>query len=256
MLDAIRYVTDNGIKWRALPLDFPAWDRVYAYFRRWRDQGLAKEFHDRLRGRLPDAEGRDAQPTTAIIDSQSVKATASVPAATRGFHGGKKINGRRRHIITDTLGLLLMVLVTAGNVTDRQTARVLLPQLHARRHRVLRLVRIGDRCMRRSRRSGQSLGEFRPGRSPDAPTPPPPPQVRQEPVPPPPEPPRPAPGQPPPAPPAIPSLTSPGTSASPGLDRTSEPRTPHPAPRTPHPRHRTIPEQRKLNHHIRYDNSF
>jgi transposase len=132
MLDAIFYVTDNGIKWRALPADFPAWDRVYAYFRRWRDQGLAREFHHRLRGRLRVAEGRDAQPTAAIIDSQSVKGAASVPAATRGFDGGKKINGRRRHVITDSLGLLLMVLVTAGNVTDRQAARVLLPQLHAR----------------------------------------------------------------------------------------------------------------------------
>ncbi|MEJ8632347.1 IS5 family transposase [Streptomyces sp. MS2.AVA.5] len=132
MLDAIRYVTDNGIKWRAMPADFPAWDRVYAFFRRWRKNGLVKELHDRLRGQVREAEGRDAEPTAAIIDSQSVKGAASVPAATRGYDGGKKINGRRRHIITDCLGLLLMVLVCAGDVTDRQAAQVLLPQLRAR----------------------------------------------------------------------------------------------------------------------------
>lgn len=132
MLDAIFYVTDNGIKWRAMPADFPAWDRVYAFFRRWRGQGLVKELHDRLRGKVRQAEGRAVEPTAAIIDSQSVKGAASVPAATRGYDGGKKINGRRRHVITDCLGLLLVVLVTAGDVTDRQAAGVLLPRLRAR----------------------------------------------------------------------------------------------------------------------------
>ncbi|WP_234367354.1 transposase [Streptomyces pluripotens] len=117
MLDAVRYVTDNAIKWRAMPADFPAWDRVYAFFRRWRDKGLAREFHDRLRQRARRAEGRDVEPTAAIIDSQSVKGAASVPDASRGYDGGKKINGRRRHVITDSIGLLLMVLVTAADVT-------------------------------------------------------------------------------------------------------------------------------------------
>ncbi|GAA3814999.1 IS5 family transposase [Streptomyces chiangmaiensis] len=136
MLDAIRYVTDNGIKWRSMPADFPAWDRVYAFFRRWREHGLVKEFHDRLRGRVREAEGRKAEPTAAVIDSQSVKGAASVPAATRGYDGGKKINGRRRHVITDCLGLLLMVLVCAADVTDRQAARVMLPRLRARFHTI------------------------------------------------------------------------------------------------------------------------
>ncbi|ARP73935.1 transposase [Streptomyces sp. MUSC 125] len=129
MLDAVRYVTDNAIKWRAMPADFPAWDRVYAFFRRWRDKGLAREFHDRLRQRARRAEGRDVEPTAAIIDSQSVKGAASVPDASRGYDGGKKINGRRRHVITDSIGLLLMVLVTAADVTDRQAARVMAPRL-------------------------------------------------------------------------------------------------------------------------------
>jgi transposase len=101
----------------------------YAFFRRWRDKGLAREFHDRLRQRARRAEGRDVEPTAAIIDSQSVKGAASVPATSRGYDGGKKINGRRRHIITDSIGLLLTVLVTAADVTDRQAARVMLPRL-------------------------------------------------------------------------------------------------------------------------------
>jgi hypothetical protein len=71
-----------------------SWDRVYAFYRRWRDTGLTAEFHHRLRGRVRQCEGRAMEPTAAIIDSQSVKAAASVPAATRGFDGGKLVNGR------------------------------------------------------------------------------------------------------------------------------------------------------------------
>ncbi|MFJ9034726.1 IS5 family transposase [Streptomyces sp. NPDC102274] len=132
MLDAVFYVTDNGIKWRAMPCDFPAWDRVYAFFRRWRRHGLAQEFHDRLRGRARRAEGRKVELTATVIDSQSVKGAASVPAVSRGYDGGKKINRRRRHVITDSLGLLLMVLVCAADVTDRQAACGMLPRLRTR----------------------------------------------------------------------------------------------------------------------------
>ena len=94
MIDAIRYLVDNGIKWRAMPGDFPAWDRVYAFFRRWRDHRLIGEFHDRLRARARQSEGRNVDPSAAIVDSQSVKASASVPATSRGFDAGKNINGR------------------------------------------------------------------------------------------------------------------------------------------------------------------
>jgi transposase len=132
MIDAVFYVTDNGTKWRSLPVDFPPWDRVYAFSRRWRKNDLPKELHDRLREKVRLAEGRDVEPTAGIIDSQSVKAAASVPAASRGYDGGKKINGRRRHVITDCLGMILMVMVTAANVTDRQAARIMLPGLRER----------------------------------------------------------------------------------------------------------------------------
>lgn len=139
MVDAVRYLVAGGITWRAMPADFPAWDRVYAFFRRWRDKGLTAEFHDRLRDRVRQAAGRDAEPTAGIIDAQSVKAAASVPAATRDFDGGKKVNGRKRHIVVDTLGLLLAVTVTAASVTDRDAGRDLLVRLRERHWRLTRV---------------------------------------------------------------------------------------------------------------------
>ncbi|MFP8887034.1 IS5 family transposase [Streptomyces mangrovi] len=139
MVDAVRYLVAGGITWRAMPADFPAWDRVYAFFRRWRDKGLTTEFHDRLRERVREAAGRDPEPTAGVIDAQPVKAAASVPAATRGFDGGKKVNGRKRHIVVDTLGLLLAVAVTAASATDRDAGRTLLIRLHERHWRVTRV---------------------------------------------------------------------------------------------------------------------
>ncbi|MBD9730215.1 IS5 family transposase, partial [Streptomyces caniscabiei] len=139
ILDAIRYLVDNGIKWRAMPADFPPWDRVYAFFRRWRDHALVKEFHDRLRSRIRERNGRNTEPTAGVIDSQSVKADAVVGADSRGFDGGKLINGRKRHVVVDTLGLLLGVMVTAADTGDRAAARVLLEQV-ADVHHQLELV--------------------------------------------------------------------------------------------------------------------
>jgi transposase len=91
MLDAIRYVTRYGIEWRALPVDFPPWEAVYAFFQRWNARGLPQGLVDRLRGRLRVACGRVDLPTAGSIDSQSVKAADTVGAASRGFDGGKKI---------------------------------------------------------------------------------------------------------------------------------------------------------------------
>lgn len=136
LLDAVRYLVDNGIKWRAMPADFPPWDRVYAFFRRWRDHVLVKEFHDRLRARVRESLGRDAEPSAGVIDSQSVKADAVVGADSRGFDGGKLVNGRKRHVVVDTLGLLLGVMVTAADTGDRAAAHVLLKQVADAHHRL------------------------------------------------------------------------------------------------------------------------
>ncbi|MGW2788160.1 IS5 family transposase [Streptomyces populi] len=134
MLDAIRCLVDNGTKWRAIPADFPPWDRVYVFFRRWRGHGLVKEFHARLRGRAREMAGRDPEPSAGVIDSQSIKADAVVGADSRGFDGDKLINGRKRHVVVDTLGLLLGVMVTAADIGDRAAAHVLLAQVAAAHH--------------------------------------------------------------------------------------------------------------------------
>lgn len=132
VLDAVGYVTRYGIEWRALPVDFPSWEAVYAFFVRWNERGLPQGLVDRLRGRLRTARGRAELPTAGSIDSQSVKAADTVGAASRGFDGGKKINGRKRHVVVDSLGLLLAVVVTAASVQDRDGACRLLGLLRER----------------------------------------------------------------------------------------------------------------------------
>lgn len=129
VVDAILYVVDNGIKWRALPADFPPWSTVYNYFAAWEDAGVSQDLLDALRDRARLTEGRRAAPSAGIIDSASVKAAETVGADSRGFDAGKKINGRKRHIAVDTVGLLICVLVTGADVQDRTAARHLLARL-------------------------------------------------------------------------------------------------------------------------------
>jgi transposase len=130
IVDAIRYVTHNGGVWRALPADFPPWKTVHDYHTRWTADGTVNRIHNALREQVRTAEGRDPQPSAALIDSQSVRAAESVTRTGRGFDAGKKVNGRKRHIATDTTGLLLVVLITAASVQDRDAGRLLLWALH------------------------------------------------------------------------------------------------------------------------------
>jgi transposase len=139
IVDAIFYVVDNSIKWRALPADFPPWSTVYNYFAAWEAAGITQDMLDGLRDRVRIAEGRTAAPSAAVIDSASVKAAETVGKPSRGYDAGKKINGRKRHIAVDTLGLLLCVLVTAASVQDRDGARPLLHRLTTS-YRRIRLV--------------------------------------------------------------------------------------------------------------------
>ena len=139
IVDAIFYLVDNGNNWRALPVDFPPWSTVYNYLAGWEKAGVTQHLLDGLRDRVRLAEGRTAAPSAAIIDSASVKAAETVSKPSRGFDAGKKINGRKRHIAVDTMGLLLCVLVTAASVQDRDGARPLLEQLIASFRRI-RLV--------------------------------------------------------------------------------------------------------------------
>lgn len=131
LIDAVLYLTDNGIKWRAMPADFPAWDDCYRFFRRWKTQGLLTLVHDRLRRACRAQAGRSPEPTAAIIDSQSLRAAETVAAPDRGYDAAKKINGTKRHIAVDTTGLLLAVTVTAASVQDRDGAIPLLERTAA-----------------------------------------------------------------------------------------------------------------------------
>ncbi len=129
IIDAIRYVVDNGCKWRALPADFPPWETVYAIFRRWNQAGVVAWIRDQLRRQIRTGKGRCPYPVTLIIDSQSVKAASTVGQASRGYDAGKKINGRKRHIAVDTLGLPVMITVTPADMSDRDAAKEALVRL-------------------------------------------------------------------------------------------------------------------------------
>jgi transposase len=123
MVDAIAYVVRNGIEWRAVPADFPPWDSVYAFYQRWNARGLPQYLVTRLRGRLRAYQGRPEEPTGCIIDSQIVKCADTVAKATSGYHGGKKITGRGRHLIVDTEGWPLALAVTPASTSGKAGAR-------------------------------------------------------------------------------------------------------------------------------------
>lgn len=129
ILDAIFYVVRGGIAWRLLPHDLPPWRIVYYYFMIWRRDGLWPQIHDALRDRVRLQSGKKA-PTAAILDSQSVK--VSNHGGVRGYDAGKKIMGRKRHLLVDTLGLILQVVVHSAAIQDRDGAELVLRVLLAR----------------------------------------------------------------------------------------------------------------------------
>jgi len=124
ILDAIFYLLRAGCAWRMLPHDFPPWKTVYHYFRLWRKEGTWEHINAALRTGLREADGREPEPSAAILDSQSVKTTDV--KGVRGYDAGKKVKGRKRHILVDTLGLLLVVVVHAANIQDRDGAKCVL----------------------------------------------------------------------------------------------------------------------------------
>lgn len=129
IVDAIRYLTHNGPVWRALPADLPHWRTVYGYVWDWQASGATARMHDELRKAVRVLASRSPAPTAAIIDSQSVKAADTVGKDSRGYDAGKKIEGRKRHLAVDVMGLILAVVVTAASVQDRDGARALLWRL-------------------------------------------------------------------------------------------------------------------------------
>lgn len=127
IINAILYVIRTGCQWRALPKEYPKWYSVYYYFWKWSKDGTWRRINRTLRRMDRQRRGRNPEPTAGIIDSQTIKTTEM--GGERGYDAGKKINGRKRHIVVDTLGNILGLVVHAANIQDRDGARLVLPKL-------------------------------------------------------------------------------------------------------------------------------
>lgn len=129
VMNAVLFLNRTGVPWRYLPHDFPPRTTVFGYFSAWTADGTIEKLGLHLLRMVREQAGRTAEPTACVIGAQSVKTAPSVPTDTQGTDAGKKIVGRKRSIVVDTLGLLLLVIVTAASVSDNEAGKKLLTQL-------------------------------------------------------------------------------------------------------------------------------
>ncbi len=137
ILNGIFYLLQSGCSWRMLPRDLPPWKTVYHYFRLWRMNGTWERLNKLLREKVRLKFGKKRQSSATILDSQSIKTSEGGQAC--GFDAGKRVTGRKRHSLVDTLGLVVKVIVTAGNVQDRDGAKLLLKELAQQADTIKRL---------------------------------------------------------------------------------------------------------------------
>lgn len=138
IVNGILYLVKTGCQWRMLPKDFPNWKLVYYYFSSWKKNGLLEEIHERLVMKIRVLVGKNEDPSVGIIDAQSVKNTL-VSSESKGFDAGKKIKGIKRHIIVDTLGLILAIVIQSASIQDRDGAQSVIEKMKENWIRVIKI---------------------------------------------------------------------------------------------------------------------
>ena len=158
IINAIWYLVRAGCQWRNLPRDFPNWKTVYNVFWHWRNAGIWEKIHDALCEKVRKNAGKKPTPSVGIIDSQTIK-TTEVGGDDRGHDAGKKITGRKRHIVVDTLGLIMAVVVHSANIQDQDGAKLVFTALAKRRFHRLKII-FADSAYKRSGLPDWLLDQF------------------------------------------------------------------------------------------------